>query len=56
MTMTIAEHERILETIERADAEGALRAAASEHVNLLGDGMADFIAAVPMAMFEEGGV
>jgi DNA-binding GntR family transcriptional regulator len=54
MTTTIAEHERILEAIERADAEGAFRAA-SEHVNLLGDDMADFIAAVPMAMFEEGG-
>jgi len=55
MTTTIAEHERILEAVERADAEGAFRSA-SEHVNMLGDDMADFIAAVPMAMFEEGGV
>jgi DNA-binding GntR family transcriptional regulator len=54
MTTTIAEHERILKATERADAEGAFRAA-SEHVNTLGDDMADFIAAVSMAMFEEGG-
>lgn len=53
MTTTITEHERILDAIDRADAEGAFKAA-SEHVNLLGDDMADFIAAVPIAMFEEG--
>lgn len=52
MSTTIGEHERILEAIERADAEGAFKAA-SEHVNLLGDDMADFIAALPMAMFED---
>jgi DNA-binding GntR family transcriptional regulator len=52
MTTTIAEHERILDAIDRADAEAAFKAA-SEHVSLLGDDMADFIAAVPMAMFEE---
>jgi DNA-binding GntR family transcriptional regulator len=54
MTTTIAEHERILEAIERADADGAFRAA-SEHVNLLGDDLADFIAAIPIDMFEERG-
>jgi DNA-binding GntR family transcriptional regulator len=53
MATTITEHERILDAIDRADAEAAFKAA-SEHVNLLGDDMADFIAAVPMAMFEEG--
>jgi DNA-binding GntR family transcriptional regulator len=52
MATTITEHERILDAIDRADADAAFKAA-SEHVNLLGDDMADFIAAVPMAMFEE---
>ncbi|MCX5515453.1 GntR family transcriptional regulator [Kaistia algarum] len=46
MAATIGEHERILEAIERADAETAFRAA-SEHVNLLGDDMADFISSLP---------
>jgi DNA-binding GntR family transcriptional regulator len=50
MAATIGEHERILDAIERADAEAAFKAA-SEHVNILGDDMADFIAALPAAMF-----
>jgi len=48
MAATIGEHERILDAIERADAEAAFRAA-SEHVNLLGDDMADFISSLPPA-------
>lgn len=43
MAATIGEHERIIEAIERADGEAAFEAA-NEHVNLLGDNMADFIA------------
>jgi DNA-binding GntR family transcriptional regulator len=50
MAATIGEHERILDAIERADAEAAFKAA-SEHVNLLGDDMADFIAGLPPSMF-----
>jgi DNA-binding GntR family transcriptional regulator len=50
MAATIGEHERILDAIERADAEAAFKAA-SEHVNLLGDDMADFIAGLPPTMF-----
>lgn len=46
MAATIGEHQRILDAIERADAEAAFKAA-SEHVNLLGDDMADFIASLP---------
>lgn len=53
MASTIGEHERILEAIERADAETAFRAA-SEHVNLLGDDMADFISSLPPAMMQGG--
>jgi DNA-binding GntR family transcriptional regulator len=49
MAATIGEHERILEAIERADAEAAFKAA-SEHVNLLGDDLADFIAGLPAAI------
>ena len=49
MTATIGEHERILAAIERADAEAAFRAAV-EHVSLLGDDMADFIASLPPAL------
>jgi DNA-binding GntR family transcriptional regulator len=52
MAATIGEHERILDAIERADAETAFKAA-SEHVNLLGDDMADFIAALPPALVQE---
>lgn len=52
MAATIGEHERILDAIERADAEAAFKAA-SEHVNLLGDDMADFIAGLPKGMFGE---
>jgi DNA-binding GntR family transcriptional regulator len=50
MAATIGEHEHILDAIERADAEAAFKAA-SEHVNLLGDDMADFIAGLPPTMF-----
>ncbi len=52
MATTIGEHQRILDAIERADAEAAFKAA-SEHVNLLGDDMADLIAALPATMLEE---
>jgi DNA-binding GntR family transcriptional regulator len=53
MAATIGEHERILDAIERADAETAFKAA-SEHVSLLGDDMVDFIAALPAAFVQEG--
>jgi DNA-binding GntR family transcriptional regulator len=46
MAATIGEHERILEAIERADPEAAFKAA-SDHVNLLGDDLADFISVLP---------
>lgn len=49
MAATIGEHERIIQAIEAGNAEAALRAA-SEHVTLLGDDMADFIAALPPAL------
>jgi DNA-binding FadR family transcriptional regulator len=51
MTATITEHARILDAIESADGEAAFRAA-SEHVNLLGDDLADFISAVSGTMFD----
>lgn len=49
MAATIGEHERIIQAVETGNAEAAFRAA-SEHVALLGDDMADFIAALPPAM------
>jgi DNA-binding GntR family transcriptional regulator len=49
MAATIGEHERILVALETGDADAAFKAA-SEHVNLLGDDMADFIAALPPAL------
>ncbi|MFK4533460.1 DNA-binding GntR family transcriptional regulator [Bradyrhizobium ottawaense] len=49
MAATIAEHERIIQAIEEGNPEAAFRAA-SEHVSLLGDGMADLIAALPPAL------
>ncbi|WP_244639450.1 GntR family transcriptional regulator [Aureimonas endophytica] len=49
MAATIGEHDRILDAIERADAEAAFKAAL-DHVNLLGDDMADFIAGLPQAV------
>jgi len=49
MAATIDEHARILEAIEAADAEAAFKAT-SEHVNLLGDDVADLIAALPAAL------
>lgn len=52
MAATIGEHQRIIDAIERADAEAAF-SAASEHVSLLGDDMADFIAALPSLIFQE---
>lgn len=48
MAATIGEHERILQAIEGGEADAAFRAA-SEHVTLLGDDMADFIASLPPA-------
>ncbi|MBB3609922.1 GntR family transcriptional regulator [Rhizobium sp. BK602] len=53
MAATIGEHERILDAIEHADAETAFKTA-SEHVSLLGDDLADFIAALPAALVQEG--
>jgi DNA-binding GntR family transcriptional regulator len=49
MAATIGEHERILVALESADPEAAFKSA-SEHVNLLGDDMADFIAALPATL------
>jgi DNA-binding GntR family transcriptional regulator len=49
MAATIGEHEAVLTAIERADSEAAF-AAASSHVNLMGDEMADFIASLPPAL------
>jgi DNA-binding GntR family transcriptional regulator len=49
MNATIGEHERVLAAIERGDPDAAFRAA-SEHVNLLGDEMTDFIASLPPAL------
>jgi DNA-binding GntR family transcriptional regulator len=49
MAATIGEHERVLAAIERGDPDGAF-AAASDHVNLLGDDLADFIASLPPAL------
>jgi DNA-binding GntR family transcriptional regulator len=46
MAATIGEHARILDAIEAADAEAAFKAT-SDHVNLLGDDVADLIAALP---------
>jgi DNA-binding GntR family transcriptional regulator len=46
MAGTIGEHQAVMDAIERADADAAYTAA-SEHVNLLGDDMADFIASLP---------
>ncbi|WP_347558429.1 GntR family transcriptional regulator [Robbsia sp. KACC 23696] len=46
MTSTIDEHQRIIDAIVKADADGA-QLAASDHVVLLGDDLVDFIAAVP---------
>jgi DNA-binding GntR family transcriptional regulator len=51
MNATIGEHERMLVAIECADSEAAF-AAASDHVNLMGDEMADFIASLPPALTE----
>ena len=49
MAATIIEHDRIIQAIEEGNAEAAFRAAI-EHVTLLGDGMADLIAALPPAL------
>jgi DNA-binding GntR family transcriptional regulator len=49
MVATISEHERIIQAIEEGNPEGAFRAAC-DHVSLLGDGMADLIAALPPAL------
>lgn len=49
MTATITEHQLILDAILNADADAAQRAA-RDHVNLLGDNLADFIASLPPAM------
>ncbi|MDN7180622.1 GntR family transcriptional regulator [Caballeronia sp. SEWSISQ10-4 2] len=45
MNATIGEHQRIIDAIAAADAQAA-EDAASDHVNLLGDDMVDFIAAI----------
>jgi DNA-binding GntR family transcriptional regulator len=49
MVATIAEHDRIIRAVEEGNPEAAFRAA-SDHVALLGDGMADLIAALPPAL------
>jgi DNA-binding GntR family transcriptional regulator len=49
MVATISEHRRILDAILNADGDAAQRAA-REHVNLLGDNLADFIASLPANM------
>ncbi len=49
MAATIGEHERVLLAIERGDSEAAF-VAASDHVNLLGDELTDFIASLPAAL------
>lgn len=49
MAATIPEHQRILDAILSADGDAAQRAA-RDHVNLLGDNLADFIAALPPGM------
>lgn len=46
MAATIDEHARIITAIQAKDPKAAL-AAAQDHVNLLGDDMADFIAKLP---------
>ena len=46
MAATIEEHARIIAAIQAKDPKAAL-AAAQDHVNLLGDDMADFIAKLP---------
>jgi DNA-binding GntR family transcriptional regulator len=46
MNATIPEHMRILQAILDADGEAAQRAA-RDHVNLLGEDLADFIASLP---------
>ena len=46
MAATIEEHARIISAVQAKDPKAAL-AAAQDHVNLLGDDMADFIAKLP---------
>jgi len=46
MAATIEEHARIISAIQQKDPKAAM-AAAQDHVNLLGDDMADFIAKLP---------
>lgn len=52
MAATIGEHEQILRAVLSADGDAAHRAA-RDHVNLLGDNLADFIAALPAEMRKE---
>jgi DNA-binding GntR family transcriptional regulator len=47
MAASIPEHAAVLDAIRRGDGETAHRAM-REHVNLLGDGFADFISAIPV--------
>lgn len=47
MAATIGEHERVLNAIAAANGAEA-QAAMADHVNLLGDNLIDFIAAIPM--------
>src|SRR5262249_17399206 len=51
MAATIGEHEQILNAVMKADADSAHRAA-RDHVNLLGDNLADFIASLPAALIK----
>jgi DNA-binding GntR family transcriptional regulator len=52
MAATIGEHEQILRAVLSADGDAAHRTA-RDHVNLLGDNLADFIAALPPDMRKE---
>ena len=49
MRSTLTEHARIMDAIEAGDAEAA-KAAAGEHVRLLGDQLSDFIASLPSGL------
>ena len=53
--LDVAAHARTGRDRDRCGFDVADNHSGAQHVNLLGDDMADFIAAVPMAMFEEGG-
>jgi DNA-binding FadR family transcriptional regulator len=49
MLSTLTEHVRIMDAIDAGDPEAA-RKAASDHVQLLGDQLTDFISSLPANM------